>query len=255
MPARQGSPSPPASPPEAAQPPKVTGDVYAGPLNKYLFRGNDLSGGKWVVQGGVDLYYQNWSFGYWTNYQGKTDSELGIERGVTETDIYLEYGFSPSDLVTCAVGNNLYSFDGTTTNELYLKSKLNTILAPTLIAYWDWDKANGDGLFFSAAVSHEMELAPSLLSMTVGALASYNQYNNNAATNVNYDPALGDDIFDGAYSGFHNYELSAKFDYKPTGYLTITPSYLFSDALSSKAEDVAGIKDQHLFSLKATLAF
>jgi hypothetical protein len=228
--------------------PVVTGDVYAGPLNKYLFRGNDFSGGKWVVQGGMDLYYGNWTLGYWTNYQGKATKDQSYVRGVNETDIFLEYAYTPTDLVTFTLGNSVYAMSELTTNELYLKTTLKTLLSPTVAIYWDWHKASKQGLFYTASISHEFEIERNLLALSVGALASYNQHNNNASAGLNDD-------FDGGYSGFHNYELNVSVDYKPTSWLTITPSYLFSDALSDKAKDIAGIKDQHLYGVKATLAF
>ena len=232
-----------ACPPE----PFVTGDVYAGPMNKYLFRGNDLSANRWVVQGGADLYYKDWTLSYWGNYQTKATDTL---RNFTEHDLALNYAYTPHELVTLNVGNYMYDYANVTTNELYLKANLNTLLTPTLAVYWDWDKASRAGLYYAASVSHKLVIERNVLSATFGALASYNQWNNNTAVNVN-----SNDPFDGAYSGFHNYELSASADYTVNGHITITPSYLFSNALTAKARNLAGIGPEHAYGIKATFAF
>ena len=90
---------------------KVSGDAYLGAYSKYLFRGIDLSGGKGVLQGGADLSYKNFTLSYWSNYQLKTAE--GFEGSeINETDITLNYSFTPTDLLTFNVGNTFYTFDG-----------------------------------------------------------------------------------------------------------------------------------------------
>lgn len=232
--------------------PTVTGDVYLGPMNKYLFRGNDLSANRWVLQGGMDLYYKNWSLSYWGNYQtkAKTDKAGTDLRNFTEHDLALNFSYSPLEILTLNVGNYMYNYAYVTTNELYLRANLNTLLTPTLSVYWDWDKATRDGLYYAASVSHKLEVERNVLYLTMGGLASYNQWNNNTAINVN-----SDDPYDGAYKGFHNYELSISADYIVDGHITITPSYLFSNALTSKARNLAGIGPEHVYGIKATFTF
>jgi hypothetical protein len=224
---------------------KVSGDVYAGPYSKYLFRGNDLSGNQWVVQGGADLTYKAFTLSYWSNFQ--THAADGLNRSdVTETDITLNYAFSPTPLLSMNVGNTYYTFDGfRDTNELYLKTAVNTLLTPTLGIYYDWDEAQGDdydgtGLFFTLSVGHSFELAKGL-NLNLGALGSYNMENPSADLGAKYD-------------NLHNYELTASLDYALTDAVKISPSYMYSNAFNSKGRS-AGIKDENVFGVKAAFNF
>jgi hypothetical protein len=226
---------------------KVSGDVYAGPYSKYLFRGHDLSGNQWVVQGGADLTYKDVTLSYWSNYQTHA-FEYGNRSDVTETDITLNYAFSPSKLLSMNVGNTYYTFDGLRdTNELYLKTALNTLLTPTLAIYFDWDEAQSDtydgtGLFFTLSVGHSFELAKGL-NWNFGALASYNMENISA-----------DFSKDTKYNNLHNYELSTSIDYSLTDAIKISPSYFYSTAFNHNARKI-GMKDENVFGIKAAFIF
>jgi opacity protein-like surface antigen len=82
----------------------VSGDVYAGMYNKYLFRGTDLSDNKWVSQFGADLSYKGFTLSYWSNLLTKAfagNSTVGYQAGdITETDVTLNYTFTPIELLT-----------------------------------------------------------------------------------------------------------------------------------------------------------
>jgi hypothetical protein len=247
--------------------PIVTGDVYVGPMNKYVFRGNDLSFNQWVTQGGVDLTYRQWTLSYWTNYQARNSARSLVSagtapnRGISENDIYINYVYNPwwsptktdgTSYLQFNVGNNLYDYENVTTNELYLKATLQMmeLLNPTFQVYWDWDKSTRAGLYYTASVSYKYDIERNFLDATAGALVSYNQRNWNAATNPN-----SNDPRDGAYNAFHDYELTAGVDWMVNGHVTITPSYQFSDALSRTAHDLGGIRAQHNFGIKAQFSF
>ena len=235
----------PAVAPAAPAEDKVTGDAYVGLYNKYLFRGNDLSANKWVIQGGADLSYKNVTLSYWTNFQTKASDGL---KKVTENDITLNYAWAPLELLNVNVGNNMYNYAGFTTNELYLKTTLNALLAPTLAVYWDWDEASKAGLFYTVSVSHPVEISKEL-AVTLGALASYNQRNPSAAVDPNSSDSL-----DGAYNGLHNYEFSVSADYTLNDRIKISPSYLFSNAFNGKGRG-AGIHQEHVYGVKAAFVF
>jgi uncharacterized protein (TIGR02001 family) len=208
---------------------EVTGDAYVGYFSKYLWRGYDLSGGLPVIQGGADLSANGFTLSYWTNVQTRNDDidqdgviDLNAGEG-NETDLTLNYAIPAGEIATINVGNIFYMLDGLEdTNELYLGATFNTLLSPTLKVYYDWDKADEDGLFYTAAVSHSLPINDQL-TLSASALVSYNNES---------DYAVGD------YSEWHNYELGAKADYKVTDQLTITPSILFSEGLSDEARDV-----------------
>jgi opacity protein-like surface antigen len=220
----------------------VSGGVYGGMYSKYVFRGLDLSQNKWVGQFGADLSYKGFTLSYWSNMLTKDISggAPDLDSGeISETDITLNYNYSPIELLTFNVGNTFYSLaDLSDTNELYVKTTVNTLLSPTLAIYWDWDESTKTGLFYSLSVGHSFELMKGL-ALNLGALVSYNQQN--------YSVSEG-------FSNWNNYELSAGIDYAVTDNVKLTASYMYSNAISDKARD-AGIENKNVFGLKAAFNF
>lgn len=218
---------------------EVKGSAYAGYFDKYLWRGHDLSGSLPVVQGGVNLSTHGFTLGYWTNIQTKTDQGAGLNGGdATETDITLDYTFSPVDKVSVSVGNIWYALDGLEdTKELYLGVGLAVPAAPAFKVYYDYDMAEEAGLFFTASVGHSLAVAETL-SLSAGALISYNDKS---------DYAVGN------YSDWHNYELSAGATFAVTNQLSVTPSLLFSSPISDDAK--TAIDSETLVGLTATFSF
>ena len=201
----------------------VEGDVYAGVFDKYLWRGFDLSDGRPVVQAGADLSAGNFTLSYWTNWQLKSSDEIASGEA-NETDIILDYSFDIGEMLSVSIGNVWYmlDFDGAEdTNELYLSTTVNTLLSPTFAVYYDWDACEEEGLYFTADISHSIDLMENL-SMSLGALVAYNMHS---------DYAVGD------YAGFHNYELSVGLDYALTDQLSVSPSFVYSSGISSAAKD------------------
>lgn len=225
---------------------KAEGDlsagIYAGMYNKYLFRGVDLSDNKWVAQFGADLGYKGFTLSYWSNLLTHDGTILGgnFESGdISETDITLNYNYAPIDLLTLNFGNTFYSLENfEDTNELYLKTTVNTLLSPTLAIYWDWDQSKETGLFYSLSVGHSVELMKNL-GLNLGALISYNQ--------ANFSVSEG-------FNNWNNYELSAGLNYSLTDKVSLSTSYTYSNAISDKARD-AGISDESLYGLKVGYTF
>jgi len=210
---------------------EVEGDAYINYSSMYLWRGFDLSDSDPVMQGGMDLSFKGLTLSYWSN--------LDLDSGeINETDITIDYSFDPSELVSVSVGNIFYSLEGLEdTNELYLGVTLNTILAPTLTLYYDYDEADETGLFYTFSVGHDLELSEAL-TLSLGGLVSYNQES---------DYAIGD------YDDWHNYELSASADYALTDQISLSPAVVFSDSISDDADDV--IDDEFMAGLTLTLSF
>lgn len=201
---------------------EVEGDVYASYNDKYLWRGFDLSASKHVLQPGVDIYIGNFTIGYWSN--------LDLDSGeLNETDITLDYSLDLGDMVSVSVGNIFYAVeDIEDTNEAYVACSLNTLLAPTLEIYYDYDEAESDGLFFVASVGHTFEVSDSI-GINLGALVSYNQASD---FSIYYEDANGDAV---SYRDWHNYELSASADFAVTEQITITPAFIYSEGISDEA--------------------
>jgi len=223
---------------------EVEGDAYVGYYDKYLWRGFDLSGGTPVVQGGVDLSAKGFTLGYWTNIQTKDDflfddPSAPLEAGnATETDITIDYTFSPTDMVSVSVGTIWYALDGANdTKEAYLSVGLDTILEPSFTVYYDYDEADENALFYAASIGHSISVTDDL-SVGLGALVSYNDES---------DYAVGD------YSDWHNYELSANVDYAINDQLSVSASYLFSEGISDEAKEA--IDSDSVAGLSVTFAF
>lgn len=223
----------------------VTGDVYLGMYNKYIFRGIDLSDNKWVAQFGADLSYKGFTLGFWSNLMTKAGNILDtvpVKAGdISETDVTLNYSFTPIELLTFNVGNVFYSLEGgNDTNELYVKTTVNTLLSPTLAINWDYDESDETGLFYTFSLGHTFDVMKNL-GVSLGALVSYNQQNFSASE---------------AYNNWHNYELSITANYKLPCLekLVISPSYTYMNAISEEARD-AGVSDQSLYGIKAAYYF
>lgn len=208
----------------------VEGSVSLGVFDKYLWRGIDLSDSTAVTQGAVEVSAEGFTLGVWGNAQLEDD---GAYQGgeINEVDLTLDYTLDVSDLLSVSVGNITYVLEDLgDTNEAYVGATVNTVLSPTLTAYWDWDQAEENGLFYTAAISHTIEPC-NWAAINLGALVSYNDQSDYS---VYYYDAAADE--EKSYSDWHNWEASASVDIKVTEELTITPSVLYSSPISKDAK-------------------
>lgn len=204
---------------------EVSGDAYVSFSSMYLWRGFDLSEGDSVAQGGIDIGFNGFTLGFWSNYNLDNTK-------LDETDITLDYTFDATELVSISVGHILYAVDGTdTTGELYTAIALDTFLEPALTLYYDYDEFAGD-IFVTAEIGHSLALSDAL-ELSLGALASY--YRN-------------DD-----YNALHNAEFSLGLGYALTEQFGIEALGLFSTPLSSKAKDA--IDDEFMAALTLNFSF
>ena len=222
---------------------EVEGDVYAGVYDKYMWRGFNLSASQPVLQMGTDISAKGFTFSYWTNTQL---SGAGHDE-ITETDVILDYSFDVNEMLSMSVGDIYYNFNVPgNTHELYLSAALNTILAPSLTIYYDWDAAKGAatdgsdlaGLYYTLTVGHDVELAENM-GLSVGAALNYND----------------ESPFVGEYSEMHNYELSVGLSYALNDQVSIDLSGIYSDAISDEAELAIGDDGESTGGVSITLAF
>jgi opacity protein-like surface antigen len=225
---------------------EVEGDAYAGIYDKYMWRGFNLSGSKPVLQMGTDISAKGFTFSYWTNTQLSSGGGYKHDE-ITETDVVLDYSFDVNDLLSVSVGDIYYNFNAEgNTHELYLSAGLNTILAPSLTIYYDYDAASGGaadgsdlaGLYYALAVGHDLELAENL-GLSLGAALNYND----------------ESPFVGEYSEMHNYELSVGVSYAVNDQISIDASAIYSDAISDEAELAIGKDGESTGGVSVTLAF
>ncbi|NJC87572.1 MAG: hypothetical protein FIB02_03430 [Desulfuromonas sp.] len=208
----------------------VEGSANLGVFDKYLWRGINLSESRAVTQGSLEASANGFTLGAWGNAQLRDNSAYDAWE-VNEVDLTLGYSFDVTDLFSVSVGNITYILkDIEDTNEAYAGVTVNTLLSPTLTVYYDWDKAEEDGLFYTAAISHTFEPCAHA-AVNLSALVSYNDESDYS---ISYYDREADE--DKSYSHWHNYELSASADIKVTEQLTITPSLLYSSPLSNEAK-------------------
>ncbi len=209
---------------------EVSGDAYAGINSMYLWRGDDLSSGDPVLQGGMDLSFKGVTLSYWSNFN--LDS-----KELDETDIVIDYSTDLSELLSLSVGAIVYGLDGLAdTTELYAGISLASILEPTLTVYYDVDEVAGD-LFVTASIGHSLNLAEGV-DLSLGGLVSY--------------------IDTDAFSDLHNFELSAGLDYAINEQLVLSPSIIYSAPLSDDSDDFAygdGIDEEFMAGLALSLNF
>ncbi|MFO7982617.1 MAG: hypothetical protein R6V08_04110 [Desulfuromonadales bacterium] len=215
---------------------EVEGDAYIGVYEKYLWRGFDLTGeADSVVQYGTDLSAKGFTLSWWGNHNTDTGN-------LDEVDVVLDYSFDLSEMISASVGNVLYDVDGAAdTNELYLGVALNTILEPSLTAYYDYDEFEGS-VYLSLGVGHSLDVAENV-SVGFGAAANY-YYMDDTLTGTGQDEDFA-----------HNAELSLGVDYAVTDQVSISPSVLYSLVLSDDAEDIAGIDDEFTGGVSVALSF
>ncbi len=228
---------------------ETSADVYAGVYDKYLWRGFNLSGSQPVLQAGMDVSAGGLTFSYWTNTQLSSSPQADFLKHdeTTETDLVIDYSFDIGEMVSMSVGNIQYNFNVPgNTHELYLAAGLNTLLAPSLTIYYDWDAAKGAaadggdlaGMYYTLAVGHDFEL-PADLGLSLGAAVNYND----------------ESPFVGEYSELHNYELSVGVSYPVTELVSVDASVIYSDAISDEAELAIGDDGESTGGVNVTLAF
>lgn len=231
---------------------ETSADVYGYVVDKYIWRGVDINNSETALQAGMDVSFDGFTVSYWTN----TDL-TGVQSDNTiETDIVVDYTFAPSELLSVSVGDIYYTFGpNLSTHEAYLGLGLDTLLAPSFTVYYDYDDASTldlDGLYYSLAVGHDIDLAEGL-GLSLGAAINYSQESPYVAS---LKDITGDGIPDGAvFDDFSTADLSVGVAYSVTDQISVDASYTYYYVLSDDAEDIGLLDDEGYVSVGATLAF
>lgn len=151
----------------------VTGttDVFS----KYVWRGFLLDD-DWVVQPAVTFASGGFQVGVWGNFDAEQDDALASN----EIDTWASYSYTIDDMVTLKAGHTYYEFvqADSFSKEWFVGVGLNTILAPTLTAYFDYgneSQGGGDGEYYALDVSHSFTLVEDNgITLDLGAHAGYN---------------------------------------------------------------------------------
>lgn len=227
---------------------KASGYASADVMSNYVWRGQKLSN-SWVIQPSVGITYGVFEADIWANYDSDAKIDEGDGHGeFNETDITLNYTRS-IDKLTLTAGYIYYALKtANDTQELYLSAGYDTLLAPTLTLYYDFDE--GNGAFLVASISHSFEVSKDI-ALNLGASASYNI--NNKVMGFDKD---GDD-----FSNFYNAEISSSVSIPILKAITVTPKVAYSFPLSNDAKEAIknisddGDKDIFYGGVNVTLSF
>ncbi len=180
-------------------------------MTQYVWRGYALSDSSIVIQPSISAGYKGFGLNLW----GNLDTDYyDMGKDFNETDLTLSYDKS-FGMVGLGVGYIYYGLEGDDSQELYVSLGLDTLLAPTLTIYRDYDAFDSWYLLFG--VSHSFELTEEL-SLDLGGSVSYYDYD------------------DTDYSELHDGLISASMSIPIGEYFSLTPSLTYTFPLSSKAE-------------------
>ncbi len=208
---------------------KPTADLSMDALSKYVWRGFELSQDSMVLQPSMTIGYKGFSANLWGNLD--TDSSTANTNSWTETDMTLSYEKNLG-MVDLSGGYIYYALDGKDSQEIFLSASLDTILAPTLSIYRDYDSF--PGWYISLGISHSVPIKDNI-ALDLGAQIGYLSADD-AST---YGEVVnGTQSTTKSYSAFHDGLLTASITFPVNQYLSITPKVNYSFALTSDASDL-----------------
>ena len=189
----------------------VSVSVTTDYVSEYVFRGVSFARG--AVQPGIEVSKGDFTVGVWSSAAlGEVSAAAG-----DEIDVYASYGFAVSDVISASVGATIYhypdvdgglfDFGDASTLEFSGGLEFDTVLAPSVTAYYDIDL---EAFTLEGGVGHSVPMSDKTsfdLGLTAGFVtadgADY-QYGQ-ASASVGY--AFSDDV--SAYVGA-NYAVSSE---------------------------------------------
>jgi len=223
---------------EEAAAEKVTGEVAAGVMSAYIWRGQELTRHSMVIQPSMTVGYKGFTANIWGNLDTDPYSAADEEysSNFTETDVTLSYSHT-FGRVTAGLGYIYYALaaaapggtDLPDSQEIFISLGLDTILAPTLTVYREIDHYHQ--WYATLGVSHTFSLHEKI-GLKLAASASY-LLSTDAETYPEFDGDLeptGD-----KFNNFHDGVVSIAVPIYATGHLTITPTATYVFPLSNDA--------------------
>ncbi|MDA8165341.1 MAG: hypothetical protein M0017_09980 [Desulfobacteraceae bacterium] len=214
---------------------KPTANATVGLFSKYVWRGEELSHDSLVIQPSLTVGYKGFSANVWNNADTHVDERLkalsnDTSKGnfdMNETDFTLAYDWSVGKLGFSA-GYIYYNLElAEDTQEVFLKSSVDTFLKPTITVYRDI--AGTPYWYVTGAISHSLPIKKDI-SLDLGAQVSYWAYDHAVDGPDANDPGK-------AFSAFHDGLLSASVTLPVNKYVSVTPQLYYSFPLSADASD------------------
>lgn len=220
---------------------KVTGEVAAGVLSAYIWRGQELTRHSVVIQPSMTASYKGFTANVWGNLDTDPYSAGDEEysSNFTETDVTLSYS-KKFGMVQASVGYIYYGLaaaapagtDLPDSQEVFFTLGLDTILSPTLTVYKEIDYYKQ--WYITLSVSHTFALHEKV-GLKLAVTASYLK-SDDETTYPEFDSAslATDDTFNNLHDGVFSIALPVLV----TDHITISPllSYVFPLSDDAKYE-------------------
>ncbi|MGD8513253.1 MAG: hypothetical protein PVG85_04815 [Deltaproteobacteria bacterium] len=212
---------------------KPTADFSVSALSAYIWRGFELSRDSIVIQPSMTVSYGGFSANLWGNLDTDpytSSDEEDEPSNWNETDWTLAYGRQCGP-VGVELGYIYYALDGVDdSQELFVSLGLDTLLAPTLTVYKEFDHYPHWYILFGVSHAFEMTEAVALeLSGSASYLASDDE---DAYPEIDDGEATGDE-----FSDFHDGTIAVSLPISVSEYVTVTPSIAYTFALTGDASD------------------
>ncbi len=217
----------------------VSGSASVAVLNRYIFRGYEISSHSVVVQPSLSVSYKGFSATLWSNIDSNeraTQSFVPDKAGhksFNETDLTLSYTYVV-DKLSLTAGYIYYGLKYNTppgdTEELFVSASYDTLLKPTLSIYRDI--TSYPGTYFNLSLSHSIPVYKDI-TLDLGASAGY--FVGSDDYWKTYERSTGD--YTGKkYSAFHDGMVKAGFTIPIAKNLSVQPVAQYWFPLSSKAK-------------------
>src|SRR5208283_821898 len=249
----------------APAPPAVTGSAALSLLNRYIFRGYELSSHSVVIQPSLTINYSGFSASLWSNidsseHQTQSFAPVVTGRGhnnYNETDLTLNYTYNIDKLAL--TGGFIYY--GTQyapeTEELYVSATYDMIAHPTLAIYRDI--YHYPGTYFNLSFSQSI---PVYKETTVDLGASFGY---EAGSSNFWDTYVANKGYVGStYSAFHDGMVKVGYTIPVTKLFSIQPVVQYWFPLSTDASKIVNgnsynpnghLDDTFVYGLNMTFNF
>ena len=241
----------PATAAAAPAPPVVTGSAAMSVLNRYIFRGYELSSHSVVFQPSLTINYAGFSANIWTNiddseHATQSFSPVVSSRGTInrfdETDLTFNYTYNIDKLAL--TGGFIYygTQYAAETGEFYVSGTYDMIAHPTLTIYRDID--HYEGTYFNLSFSQSIPVYKEI-TLDLGASFGYED-----GSSKYWDTYVANKGFVGSkYSAFHDGMVKAGFTIPVIKMISVQPVVQYWFPLSSDAsKTVADASGIHQFN-------
>lgn len=237
--AQEPSPAAETKPAAQAEVNQITGEVAAGILSAYIWRGQEMTRDSVVIEPSITANYKGFTATLWGNLDTNPYSAGDAKHSSnwTETDFILSYA-REFGIVKAGAGYIYYGLAGMTSNgtdlldaqELFISLGLNTLLAPTLTIYREIDHYHQ--WYATLAVSHTFSLHEKVGLKLAGSVSYLKSEDETTYPKFNSDSIATADKF----NNFHDGVVSVSLPVAVAGSLTVAPTVSYVFPLSDDAK-------------------